>query len=60
MTNLDFLSEEIELEEPMIVEYVGDRPSLDWDRLRDANDDYDSILVDPNREFIPNLNRVDH
>lgn len=22
--------------------------SLDWDRLRDANDDYDEILVTPN------------
>ena len=29
MTNLDYLSEVIEEDEPMIVEYVDDRPSLD-------------------------------
>jgi hypothetical protein len=29
----------------------GDRPPLDWNRLYDADDDYDEILFDPNREI---------
>jgi hypothetical protein len=55
MTNLDFLSKKIEANDTVVVEEDSDL--LDWDRLRDANDDYDSILVDPNREWTPNLNR---
>ncbi len=38
--------------EPTIVERVGDRPALDWKRLYDANDDYDEILFDANREIV--------
>ena len=34
-----------------IIEFVDDKP-LDWGRLRDANDSYTSILVDPEREII--------
>ncbi len=44
--------------DPTIVQHVSDRPSLDWDRLRDCNDDYDCILFDPNQEFIPDLDRA--
>jgi hypothetical protein len=29
-----------------------DSQPLDWDRLRDANDDYDSILFYPEREIV--------
>jgi len=29
----------------------GGRILLDWDRLKDADDDYDEILFDPNREI---------
>ncbi len=29
----------------------GGRISLDWNRLKDADDDYDEILFDPNREI---------
>ena len=49
MTNLDM--PEIQDHDPTIVEYAGDRPSLDWNRLRDCNDDYDSILITPNGKF---------
>ncbi len=56
MDYLDFLDEEIK-SRGTIVEPAGERQSLDWNRLRDANDDYDSILVDPNQEFIPDLDR---
>ena len=45
MSNLDM--HEIQDREPTIVEYVEDRPSLDWNRLKDCNDDYDEILVTP-------------
>jgi len=58
MENLDFMSESIEEErEQSFVERIPDRPSLDWKRLRDSNDDYDEILIDPTREFKPNLDR---
>jgi hypothetical protein len=50
MENLDFLSQSIVQDESNIV-VDEDRRSLDWDRLRDANDDYDEILFDPNREI---------
>jgi hypothetical protein len=29
-----------------------DDTQLDWDRLRDANDSYTSILFDPNRVIV--------
>jgi hypothetical protein len=48
MDNLDFLSQTIVQDESAIV-VEKDRRSLDWDRLRDANDDYDEILFEPNR-----------
>ena len=32
---------------------------LDWDRLRNPNDSYASILVDSDREFNPNFDRFD-
>jgi hypothetical protein len=49
MDDLDFLSQDSQEErEPTVIEYVEDRP-LDWDRLRDCNDSYASILVDTNR-----------
>ena len=42
MDTLSFLSQNIEANETIIVE--EDSHPLDWDRLRDSNDDYDSIL----------------
>jgi hypothetical protein len=47
MDDLGFLSEEIEARETVVT--ARDSRALDWDRLRDANDSYSSILVDPNR-----------
>ena len=55
MDNLDFMDEEVE-SRGTIVESVEEKP-LDWKRLYDANDDYDSFLVDPNREYKPELDR---
>jgi hypothetical protein len=40
-----------------IIEPVEDRP-IDLKRLFDPNDSYDSLLVDPNQEFIPHFDRV--
>jgi hypothetical protein len=51
MTTLSFLEEDIEQREPTIV-VEEDSHQLDWDRLRDANDSYSSILFDQNREII--------
>ena len=48
MDNLDFISEDIQDQEPTIVESVDDKP-LDWKRLCDCDDSYSSILFDPNR-----------
>ncbi len=42
MDSFSFLSEDIEANQTIVVE--EDSHPLDWDRLRDANDDYDSIL----------------
>jgi hypothetical protein len=50
MDNLDFMDEEIK-SSGTIVESVDERP-LDWKRLYDADDDYDEILFDPNREIV--------
>ncbi len=47
MDSLDFLNDETK-ELGTIVESVDEMHPLDWDRLRDANDDYDSILITPN------------
>jgi hypothetical protein len=50
MDSLSFLSQNIEANQTIVVEEVSH--SLDWDRLRDANDDYDSILFYPEREIV--------
>ena len=39
MGSLSFLSQNIEANQTIVVE--EDSHPLDWDRLRDANDDYD-------------------
>jgi hypothetical protein len=51
MDSLSFLSQDIEQHEPTIVVEEDSHP-LDWDRLRDANDSYASILFDPDREIV--------
>ena len=50
MDTLSFLSQNIEANQTIVVE--EDSHPLDWDRLRDANDDYDSILFYPEREIV--------
>ena len=50
MNNLNFLEEEIN-SRGTIVESVDERP-IDLKRLYDANDDYDEILFDANREIV--------
>jgi hypothetical protein len=50
MSTLSFLSQKIEANETILVE--EDSHPLNWDRLRDANDDYDSILFYPEREIV--------
>jgi hypothetical protein len=50
MNRLSFLSQNIEADETIVVE--EDSHPLDWDRLRDANDDYDTILFYPEREIV--------
>jgi hypothetical protein len=50
MYSLSFLSYEVEANETIVVE--EDNHPLDWDRLRDANYDYDSLLSDQNREIL--------
>ena len=45
---------EVQSRDPTFVESVEKMP-LDWDRLRDCDDSYASILVDPNQEFKLNL-----
>jgi hypothetical protein len=50
MDSLSFLSEDIEANQTIVVE--EDIHQLDWDRLRDANDDYDEILFYPEREIV--------
>ncbi len=50
MDSLSFLSRNIDANQTIVVE--EDSHPLDWDRLRDANDDYDSILFYPEREIV--------
>ena len=50
MDSLSFLSQNIEANQTIIV--LEDSNQLDWDRLRDANDDYDTILFYPEREIV--------
>ncbi len=45
MDSLSFLSQNVEARATIVVE--EESHLLDWDRLRDANDDYDSILFYP-------------
>ncbi len=51
------MSQDIQYHDLTVVKSNPERQSLDWDRLQDANDDYDEILFDPNREFHPDLDR---
>jgi hypothetical protein len=48
--SLSFLSQNIEANQTIVVE--EDSHPLDWGRLRDANDEYDSILFYPEREIV--------
>ncbi len=48
--SLSFLSQNIEANHTIVVD-ENSHP-LDWDRLRDANYDYDSILFYPEREIV--------
>jgi hypothetical protein len=50
MDSLGFLREDVEANETVITQ-KEDHP-LNWDRLRDANDSYNSILFYPNREIV--------
>jgi hypothetical protein len=50
MGSLSFLSQNIDANQTIVVE--EDSHPLDWDRLRDANDDYNSILFYPEREIV--------
>ncbi len=50
MDSLSFLSQNIDANHTIVVE--EDSHPLDWDRLRDAKDDYDSILFYPEREIV--------
>jgi hypothetical protein len=50
MDSFSFLSEDVEANETIVSE--EDSHPLDWDRLRDANDDYDEILFYPEREIV--------
>ncbi len=50
MDSLSLLSKDIEANQTIVVE--EDSHPLDWDRLRDTNDDYDSILFYPEREIV--------
>ena len=50
MDSLSFLDQNIEANETIVVE--EDTHPLDWDRMRDANDDYDSILFFSKREIV--------
>ena len=57
MDSLSFLSQKIEANQTIAAD--EDSHPLDWDRLRDANDSYNSILVDPERALIPDFDRFD-
>ena len=50
LDSLSFLSQNIEANHTIVIE--EDSHPLDWDRLRDANDDYDEILLYPEREIV--------
>ena len=50
MDSLSFLNQNIEANETIVVE--EDSHPLDWDRLRDVNDDYDEILFYSKREIV--------
>jgi len=48
-------SMEIEQHEPSEYELRPDRATLDKKRLFDIDDSYRSMLIDPNREYVPNF-----
>jgi len=50
--SVSFLNEEVivEVDERVVIEVADDE--LDWNRLRDTRDDYESLLVSPEREII--------
>ena len=53
--NFDLTDQEIVVDETGIDEITAetfDRKRIDRERLRDANDDYDSILFYPQREIV--------
>ena len=53
--NFDLTDQEIVVDETGIDEITAetfDRKRIDPERLRDANDDYDSILFYPQREIV--------
>jgi hypothetical protein len=50
MDSLSFLNKDVEANQTIVVE-ENSHP-LSWDRLRDGNDDYDSILFYPEREIV--------
>jgi len=52
LDNLDFMNESVLSSDSTIVSSeIVEANSLDINRLKDANDDYDEILVDPDRKW---------
>lgn len=51
MNSLGFLDEEVVANETEIESEIDNRP-LDWNRLRDANDSYNTILFNSQREIV--------
>ena len=45
MENLDFIDQQVEVDETGITEVSFTDKELNWERLRDCNDTYTSILV---------------
>ena len=50
MGSLSFLNQNIDANQTIVVE--EDSHPMDWDRLQDANDNYVSILIYPEREIV--------
>ncbi len=50
LDTLSFLNKDFEANQTIVVD--EDCHPLDWERLRDSNDDYDSILFYPEREIV--------
>jgi len=49
LTQLDIPDTDTHVATPPLGSY-GNRVKLDWNRLKDFKDDYDEILLDPNRK----------